>query len=557
MGVVARPDDGRMDRAPGIRHVAVAFCWLTHPVTVGSVVLLLVNDHLLKAAWPGPLTGKLSDVAGLAFTPALVAAVLCLLAPRVPARMAAAVGLVGTGLAFTWVKATTAGAEFASAAWSVLRPSTVLADPTDLAALPALAVAWWTWTRVRHAELPERWTRTVRAMLVLPLAVLAVAATSAPFYPAAGRVEVVDGRAVVGVYNGYRPGNADLAAERWPSSRLSTADGRTWVEDPKPAETLPPTPPPLRTQACVPGTPTHCYRVVPRRMAVEETVDGARTWRLSWQVSEGRRRFLARQFNDIGATGIDLGSAEVAVLPVAGGHLVLVANLRDGLAVRYADGTWQRVGVPTGTGTPAVRPLLAPGEHVTLEFALAGTAVPVLVCLAVLPVLTRRRRLAAAAAGLTVLGALGLLLGVAAETWFGALVGAPIAVAGLIWCLATVAGDPGLRWWHPVGVLCAAVATGIGVGWPFYGWSAGSPDGYDTAARIALAVAAGGVAVCAAVTLTARLRRPRPAQPEAAHPLTDVETPIRRGWPGEGAWQVGRPGTGEQPRRPPTAPGSP
>jgi hypothetical protein len=52
---------------------------------------------------------------------ALVAAVLCLLVPRVPARTAAAVGLVGTGLAFTWVKATTAGAEFASAAWSVRR----------------------------------------------------------------------------------------------------------------------------------------------------------------------------------------------------------------------------------------------------------------------------------------------------------------------------------------------------------------------------------------------------------------------------------------------------
>ncbi|MFG2044862.1 hypothetical protein [Dactylosporangium sp. NPDC048998] len=77
---------------------------MTHPVTVGAVVLLLVNDHLLKAACPGPVTGKLSDVAGLAFTPALVAAVLCLLVPRVPARMAAAVGLVGTGLAFTWVR---------------------------------------------------------------------------------------------------------------------------------------------------------------------------------------------------------------------------------------------------------------------------------------------------------------------------------------------------------------------------------------------------------------------------------------------------------------------
>ncbi|WP_327000143.1 hypothetical protein OHA72_34075 [Dactylosporangium sp. NBC_01737] len=503
-----------MDRTPGMRHAAVALLWLTHPVTVGAVALLLVNDHLLKAAYPGPVTGKLSDVAGLAFAPALVAAVLCLLVPRVPARVAAAAGLAGAGLAFTWVKATAAGAGFASAAWSVVRPSTVLADVTDLAALPALAVAWWTWTRVRHAELPEHWIRTVRAVLVLPVAVLAVAATSAPYYPAAARVEVVDGRAAIGTYNGYHALNADPADDAWPSSWLSTADGRTWFEDPAPTQTRPETPPPLRTQACVPDTPAHCYRVVPGRMAVEETVDGAGAWRLSWEVSEGRRQFLARQYNDITAIGVDLVSAELAVLPVAGGHIVLVANRRDGVAVRFADGTWQRVGTPVAAGTTTVEPLVAPGRHVLLEFALAATTGPVLVCLAVLPVLTRRRRLAAGAAGVAVLGLLVLLPGVATGTWFAAIAGVLVAMAGLTWCLATVAGDRGLRWWHLVGVLCAAVATGLGIGWSFYGWSAGNPDGYGTAARTALAVTIGGALVCAAVTLAARLRGPRPAPPE-------------------------------------------
>lgn len=510
-----------MDRTPGMRHAAVALCWLTHPVTAGAVVLLLVNDHLLKAAYPGPVTGKLSDVAGLVFAPALVAAVLCLLVPRVPARVAAAVGLAGVGLAFTWVKATTAGAGLASAAWSVLRPSTVLADVTDLAALPALAVAWWTWRRVRSAELPERWTRTVRALLVLPAAILAVAATSAPFYPAAGRVEVVDGRAVVGLYNGYHARDGDPAAERWPSSWYSTADGRTWVKEPPSSATLPPEPPPLRTEACVPGTPAHCYRVVPGRLAVEETVDGGRGWRVSWEVSEGRRTFLARQFDDIISTGVDLSSAEVAVLPAAGGHLVLVTNRRDGLAVRFADGTWQRVGVPEDTGTPTVEPLVAPGEHVMLEFALAATAVPALLSVALLPVLTRRRRLAASAAGLSVLGLLGVLFAVAAGVLFAGLVGVLLAVAGLIWCLATVAGDRGLWWWHPVGVLCAAAATAFGIGWPFYGWSAGTPDGYGTAAGWALLAVIGGAVLCAAVTVAARFRGPRPAPPETV--LSDAE----------------------------------
>ncbi len=501
------------------RSPAVVLCWLTHPVSLAAIAVLLVNDHVLKAAWPGPVTGKLSDVAGLVFAPALVAAVLCLLVPRVPARMAAAFGLAGVGLAFAWVKATAAGAGVASAAWSVLRPSTILADVTDLAALPALAVAWWTWRRVRDAELPERWTRAVRAVLVLPVAVLAVAATSAPFYPAAGRVEVVDGRAVVGVYNGYHA----VEADDWPYSWLSTTDGRTWTKVPPSSATLPPTPPPLRTEACVPDAPGHCYRVVPGRMAVEESVDGARTWRLTWEVSDGRRKFLSRQFNDITSARTDLSSAEVAVLPAAGGHLVFVANRRDGLAVRFADGTWQRVGTPVEAGTPEVEPLVAPGRHVALEFALAVTAVPVLACVALLPVLTRRRWLARAAAGMSVLGLLVLLIGVAAGTWLAALPGIVLALAGATWCVATVAGDRGLRWWHPVGVACAAVATGIGIGWPFYGWSAGDPDGYGTAAGTALALALGGVVVCAAIAVAARLRGARPAPVDPLWPDAEAQ----------------------------------
>ena len=37
----------------------VAFSWLIHPVTVLALGVLLVNDHFLKAAHPGRLTGNL------------------------------------------------------------------------------------------------------------------------------------------------------------------------------------------------------------------------------------------------------------------------------------------------------------------------------------------------------------------------------------------------------------------------------------------------------------------------------------------------------------------
>jgi hypothetical protein len=103
-------DDGGSRRD---RRMAPLAGWLIHPVTLTGVVLLAVNDHLLKARYPGPVTGKLSDLAGLLVLPPLLA-----LVPLVPHRspsMAARTALVLTAAGFTAVKATAIGAHAASA----------------------------------------------------------------------------------------------------------------------------------------------------------------------------------------------------------------------------------------------------------------------------------------------------------------------------------------------------------------------------------------------------------------------------------------------------------
>ena len=54
---------------------------LTHPVTLLSLAVLLVNDHLLKSVWPGSwVTGKLSDLAWLIFAVPLLAWLLSFIA---------------------------------------------------------------------------------------------------------------------------------------------------------------------------------------------------------------------------------------------------------------------------------------------------------------------------------------------------------------------------------------------------------------------------------------------------------------------------------------------
>lgn len=47
---------------------------LLHPVAVAALLVMVVNDHWAKAAYPGWVTGKLSDFAGVCFFPFLLVA---------------------------------------------------------------------------------------------------------------------------------------------------------------------------------------------------------------------------------------------------------------------------------------------------------------------------------------------------------------------------------------------------------------------------------------------------------------------------------------------------
>jgi hypothetical protein len=133
-------------------------------VVLASIACFVVNDHVLKAAHPGWLTGKLSDVAGLIFFPVLIAAIAELVSPtarrHAGAILVLAVAITGLtyvamllvpagGDGYRWfigivqwpfriVAATAAGAPLPTVA-----PVGFAADPTDLITLPALLVPLW------------------------------------------------------------------------------------------------------------------------------------------------------------------------------------------------------------------------------------------------------------------------------------------------------------------------------------------------------------------------------------------------------------------------------
>ncbi len=411
-----------------------------------ALVVLVVNDHMLKAAWPGFVTGKLSDVAGLILFPALLDLVI-----RRPG-----VSIAITGVGFTLVKTTAAGAWLASEAWTaVWGPSKVLADPTDLLALPALWVAWWA---CRH---PVPVHKAV-VYLVVPPAVLAVAATSAAAYDwpyEARNVESAGDEIVVHTSGGYGHGDDTIA--------YRTRDGVTWhkwisLEQPKPV-----------TRACLPDV---CYRITPGRLRVDEGRDGR--WTTVWQVPDEVRDRLARSHPEIPySNGEPVGAVSVAVTE----RLVVAANGTDGIALRDAGGAWHRLGLgPDGFDAALAAPLTTPGRYDVLDHvAVAALAA------ALLAVFTGTRH------PLVLIGGALMVAGVrfglsTAEDW--GLLG--LANGVLLWLPGGGLVAWGVALAAPPARLAAVTVVsgllgGLAVLAPFAGWSHGWPDFYAQASDLA------------------------------------------------------------------------
>jgi len=131
---------------------------LATPVALFAIALLVVNDHVLKAAYPGLVTGKLSDVAGMMVFPLLLAAASEQLGFRRGMTTVVAAA-IATGAVFASIKLSPAAGELYRVGLAVLQwpfraalaaiagdpvpavgHARLVADRTDLIALLALTV---------------------------------------------------------------------------------------------------------------------------------------------------------------------------------------------------------------------------------------------------------------------------------------------------------------------------------------------------------------------------------------------------------------------------------
>ena len=310
---------------------------LASPVAVVSLVLLVLNDHLLKQVWPGVVTGKLSDVAGLVVAPLLLTVGLAAVGLRQPCTWACALTAAG----FTAVKVSTAAAAMVSGWWSLTGfPTVMRADPTDLLAIPAVPVAWLVHRRVRRQR-PVDWRRmvtTATGVALVPLGVVATSATSCEEFDGVEQVWVAGGTWA------SAPAGLDqrLVVQRDGHSELSL-DGHGVLTALPEADSSRLDVPYGGSYAGCDGAGS-CWRISNADgPLVEASTDDGQTWTTELTMS-------AEEAEDA-ADGVETGCGgdpstrllDLAVLRVGDGTEVAVAAKHGGVLLRSASGDWRRV----------------------------------------------------------------------------------------------------------------------------------------------------------------------------------------------------------------------
>lgn len=148
----------RLHKATGAMSTPPRRSEFFSPWALGAVVLLVLNDHFFKAWFHNPLTGKLSDFAGCFFLPLFVDAVLERTG-RLSATARITLGVALTLALFVPIKTSVVAADVVARALEVLAhpfgggAMHVVADPTDLLAVPMVGLA--AWFALRRSPAPE------------------------------------------------------------------------------------------------------------------------------------------------------------------------------------------------------------------------------------------------------------------------------------------------------------------------------------------------------------------------------------------------------------------
>jgi len=310
-----------------------ALACISHPLAVGAVLLLVINDHLLRHFWPSWLTGKLGDFAWLFFFPFITAALLAWL---LPARLQARQQWVG-GLAFTLVGAVFFLAKtlpgFRGDVIKVLEgvfrfPIAISDDVTDLVALLSLVPALWLWKKSRAAS-----PKMLHPSLVLLASGLLLTMANMP-QPNPGIYclgQVGEEIAACASYGCYTSTNGGLSWKVNEDVQLSDCPDITGEDTTAPENVV------------IPAQPGVTYSFTPGGDIQRSEDDGA-TGKVEYQISPVTQAQKAYYFKTHTGNPVLMDSPQDGIFDSASGNLIFAMG-HEGVLVRHADGLYKLVQV--------------------------------------------------------------------------------------------------------------------------------------------------------------------------------------------------------------------
>ncbi len=318
---------------PGNPVLKKALACMSHPLTIGAVLLLFLNDHFLRHFWPSWLTGKLGDFAWLFFFPFITAAFLAWL---LPARLQARQQWVG-GLAFTLVGSVFFLAktlpvfreDFLKVLESIFRfPIAISDDVTDLVALLSLVPALWLWEKSQAVS-----PKMLRPGLVLLASGVLLTMANMP-QPNPGIYclgQVGEEIAACASYGCYTSTNGGLTWKVNEDVQLPDCPDITGEDTTAPENVV------------IPAQPGVTYSFVPGGDIRRSEGDGA-TEIVEYQISPVTQAQKAYYFQTHTGNPILVDSPQDGIFDSASSNLIFAMG-HEGVLVRQADGTYKLVQV--------------------------------------------------------------------------------------------------------------------------------------------------------------------------------------------------------------------
>jgi hypothetical protein len=195
---------------------------ISDPVVIGAILLMVLNDHVLKHLWTSWWTGKLSDVTWVVFAPVLVALLISWAVPWGARRQEKIVAFVSFGMVGIAYGLFNLSEGFHDLSLRVLSAMTggevvIRRDATDNLALPGLVLGWWVWWRQDTGQSLRRLRRGLGSVV----AVVAVLATI-------GSQGSPDDYGIAFV--AYHEGSLLAISEEYRDAYASDDDGLSWAK---------------------------------------------------------------------------------------------------------------------------------------------------------------------------------------------------------------------------------------------------------------------------------------------------------------------------------------